>query len=269
MAMMAAPTRASSVVDDLARALPSIDLTELMARAELQTRYDTKYIVYPSVLRRLLLAESDDLEVLEIGGRRQFAYSSTYFDTPDLRTYRDHVQGRRRRYKVRTRSYVDSASCALEVKLSGIAGASAVTDKHRAPHPFASATVLTDPAREVVSQILSSSGLAMPADLCPSVTTSYRRTTFVGRQRPIRLTVDADLDCHLASRRHESLRDRVLIEVKSESPRDPLVGVLRRLGARPLSVSKYCVGAALLVPGVPTAPWRPVLRRHFGLTSPR
>jgi hypothetical protein len=46
--------------------------------------------------------------VLEIDGARSFAYDSTYFDTPDLDAYLLAATRRRRRFKVRTRTYVDS-----------------------------------------------------------------------------------------------------------------------------------------------------------------
>lgn len=44
---------------------------------------------------------------------------------------------------------------------------------------------------------------------------------------------------------------------------DPVLTTLRRLGARPVSVSKYCAGVALLHPEAPRARWAQVLREHF------
>ena len=69
--------------------------------------------------------------VLEIDGRREFTYRTTYFDTPDLRVFRDHQQRRRRRYKARSREYVDSGARMFEVKLKGARGR---TVKHRMPY---------------------------------------------------------------------------------------------------------------------------------------
>src|ERR671917_500574 len=74
------------------------------------------------------LAELDARAALEIDGRRAFAYRSTYFDTPDLDAFRDHIQQRRRRYKCRSREYLDSGHYAFEVKLKGLRGR---TVKHR------------------------------------------------------------------------------------------------------------------------------------------
>jgi len=43
----------------------------------------------------------------------------TYVDTPDLLTYRQHLQGRRRRYKVRTRAYLDSGGLHVRGQAQG------------------------------------------------------------------------------------------------------------------------------------------------------
>ncbi|WP_230854391.1 VTC domain-containing protein [Arthrobacter terrae] len=72
-----------------------------------------------------------DFRALEIGPRRVFEYESVYFDTPELEQFRAHRQGRRRRYKVRTRTYVDSGLCMFEVKFKGQRGQ---TVKHRMPY---------------------------------------------------------------------------------------------------------------------------------------
>ena len=68
--------------------------------------------------------------MLEISGIRSFRYESVYFDSPDLLTYRSHVQGRRKRFKVRSRSYMDTGECMFELKLKNRVG---TTVKSRIP----------------------------------------------------------------------------------------------------------------------------------------
>ena len=94
-------------------------LDEVSARVELLTRVDRKYFVPVETFREFTALLEDEFAVLDIDGRRMFGYESVYFDTPDLATYRAHLQGRRRRFKLRTRTYVDSGACMLEVKLKG------------------------------------------------------------------------------------------------------------------------------------------------------
>ena len=93
--------------------LAPVTLDELNAAAALQTRRDRKYVLTPDELGRLL-ADLPPARVLEIDGSRSFAYDSTYFDTPELDAYRLAATRRRRRFKVRTRTYVDTGSCFVE-----------------------------------------------------------------------------------------------------------------------------------------------------------
>lgn len=244
--------------------LRPIGLAELNQRAELQSRVDTKFIVFPSVLSRLVDQLGPELDVLEIDGRRQFRYDSTYFDTPHWRTYRDHLQRRRRRFKVRTRTYVDSNFSMFEIKLEGGRG---TTEKLRTPHPLEQASVLTDPARARLDEVLAQESIAPVDDLVVATRTAYRRVTLVGRDRPIRITVDTDLRCASGRGTVSALEDRLLLEVKTPRERDPALQALQRLGVRPVSVSKYCAGVALLHPELPRAPWAGTLRRHFAAAA--
>ncbi|MFD2349805.1 VTC domain-containing protein [Nonomuraea ferruginea] len=132
--------------------------------------------------------------MLEIGGRRQFRYTSTYFDTPDLLTFRQHRQQRRRRFKIRTRTYLDGGGRWLEVKLKDAGGG---TDKHRVPYDGAPAHALTPEALDYLSTTLATGlRLPRPAPLGPVLSTDYRRVTLVDRSGAARLTCDSGLVCH-------------------------------------------------------------------------
>src|SRR5262245_59343609 len=87
--------------------------------ADLQDRVDVKYVLPLATFETLLERLRNTHGVLEIAGRRRFAYRSTYFDTPELRVFRDHLQQRRLRYKCRSREYVDCDARFFEVKLKG------------------------------------------------------------------------------------------------------------------------------------------------------
>lgn len=89
------------------RLLPPIGLDALNAEAALQTRVDRKYVVPEAQAQELLATFTADVRVLEMDRCRCFAYDSVYFDTAGLDSYLLAARGRRRRYKVRTRTYVD------------------------------------------------------------------------------------------------------------------------------------------------------------------
>jgi hypothetical protein len=247
-------------IRDAARTVRPIGLADLVESAELLTRVDRKYFV-PAETFRLLIAELSSLRVLEIDGQRTFDYESVYFDTPNLLTYRAHLQRRRRRFKARTRTYVDSGLCMFEVKTVGARGA---TVKDRIKHPIADRAVLTDQAHEFLAQTLHRSyGQPVPPGLQPMLINLYRRTTFASPVEGSRLTCDVALSCHTP---HASMNDsgtHVLVESKSADGVGDADMMLLHLGVRPVSVSKYGLGIAALHPEVPSNPWHAILKRYF------
>ncbi|MEQ4723039.1 polyphosphate polymerase domain-containing protein [Nonomuraea sp. B19D2] len=227
---------------------------------ELMSRVDSKYIVTAAAFVRLAAELGDRFAVLRIGGRRQFRYTSTYFDTPDLLTFQQHRQDRRRRFKLRTRTYLDGGGQWLELKLSGARGS---TDKRRIPYDDAPAQTLTTKAMDFVSDtLISELRLRAPDTLGPVLSTDYKRVTLVDRTGMARLTCDTGLFFRNAERVAPARRDLVLLESKSADGKAVVDRVLRRMGVRAVSMSKYCIAIAALHDR-PANRWRPVLRRYL------
>lgn len=259
--------------------LAPVTLDELNDAAALQTRRDRKYVLTPDELVDLLSA-LPPARVLEIGGARSFAYESTYFDTPDLDAYHLAAMRRRRRFKVRTRTYVDSGSCFVEVKTRAGRG---TTVKERQPHDDADELGV---ARAFVSARLADAGAPSAPVLAPTLRSRYRRTTLL--LDDARVTLDTGLVWELlvpdgagphagrhvdpagpAVRRSAAIGDRVVVETKTAAGSGPssVDRLLWRAGHRPDRISKYATGLALLVPVLPDAPWRRLVRRRLGLPT--
>ena len=244
--------------------LPSIGLDEVLARAELLNRNDRKYLVPYTTFERFLAGMRDRLSVLQIDGVRRFRYTSIYFDTPSLLTYHQHLQRRRRRYKIRTRTYVDTSTCMLEVKMKGHRDA---TDKRRISWPARLAGQLTSDGERFAASVLNHElGLPLPR-LERTLRIDYQRTTLVSVDGAARYTCDTGI--RFVGRRGsaDGPSDHVLIEVKSAGSKDPAHRLLWRLGVRPVQMSKYPVAVALLWPGIRANPWSRTIRRYFGVDS--
>ena len=254
------PERARSALDAVTAALPHTSLDDVLAVAALQTRVDRKYLVPAEDLPRLGCALAGTHRVLQIGNRRVFGYESVYFDTDGLALYRQHLQGRRRRYKVRTRTYLDTDATMFEVKLKGRRGQ---TVKQRLPYAVADRHVISPRARAFLDALLMAEYGEHAPELGASVTTTYSRATLVDLAGGSRLTLDVDLVCTGRTRR-AAPDGHVLVETKAVGRGGPADRVLAGLGLRALSVSKYCVGVALLHPDLPANPWHRTLCRHFG-----
>ncbi len=231
------------LTDDLVR----IDLDLLVNEAELLTRVDRKYVIPDTTLPHLFASLPCDASVLEIDGRRSSAYHSDYLDTPDHRSYLDAGRGRRRRWKVRTRTYADTGAAFLEVKTRGARGA---TVKERIPNQ----------ERENSVWLSDRIGHETVRRLTPTLETAYHRTTLYLPRSGSRATLDSNLAFHAA---HGSLRlaGHTVVETKTDGRASEVDRLLWTSGFRPVSLSKYGVGRAALDPRLPRLKWHNVLAR--------
>ena len=239
--------------------LDPISLTEVLAVAELQSRVDRKYLVTPDQFDEFIQACGDTLRVLEINGLRDFRYESIYFDTPGLAAYHRAATGRRARFKVRTRTYVDSNECMLEVKTRG---GRSETVKERMPYQVEHRERLEPQAETFVAQRIGPNGAA--GSLSPVLRTRYSRMTLVDPTEGTRVTCDARLLCTAPGGANAGMDTHVLVEVKSLGSATPVDRVLWAMGERPLPISKYCVGLAMVQPHLRANRWNRTLRRYFG-----
>lgn len=256
-----------------------ISLAELNEKAAMQTRIDRKYIVDAEYAAKVLATLPADAAVLEINGEREFAYDSVYFDTPDLESYRLGATGRRNRYKVRTRSYVDTGDTFLEVKTEG---ARSVTVKERIPYAPADRDRLNAEGRAYVAESLSKLTDWDPETFEPVVSTGYRRTTVflpASDENLVdsRMTIDTQLvwtplSSHAASRTNGIdvgktylAQGMVIIETKSGSAPSVADKHLWRAGIRPTKISKFATGMAALNPTLVSNKWNRTIARNIHL----
>ena len=81
----------------------------------------------------------------------------------------------------------------------------------------------------------------------PVIDLDFSRITLVNTDHKERITFDFNLNFEVNDR-SRSARELVIIELKRDSlgaPHSPVIRVLRKLSARPSSMSKYCVGMIL------------------------
>lgn len=259
---MSTATHSTTELSAVAHLAP-ISLDALNDVAELQTRTDRKYIVGPTELAELLRELPNSIRVLEIDGQRSFGYESTYFDTPDHASYRGAAHRRRQRWKVRVRSYETSPDAMLEVKTKDGRGH---TVKTRTGCGHGERHTLDRDARSFIANIIDEPSLS--GRLIPSLTTSYRRTTFVDLADASRVTVDRQLVCTGWTGRHASIGEQAIVETKSSGEPSATDRWLWSNGLRPTKVSKYCTGLAALQPELPHNKWHRVLERHWTVSGP-
>lgn len=247
----------SGLAEWLARFEPA-SLEDLEASAPLQRRHDAKFLVDVTDLGELLDVLVGRMRVLEVAGLRSTPYRTTYFDTPDLSCFRSHVQRRRRRYKVRTRTYADDLTM-LELKIKSLRG---LTVKHRWHHPDPDPAVLGEAARALVAaEVQTSYGWTLPTELLPSLQTEFRRTTLADLELGERVTIDLSLSVGSDGVRHALDPGVAVVECKTTHLHGPVLVAMARLGHYPAEISKYGVGITLLRSDRRGNEWLPALRR--------
>jgi hypothetical protein len=253
-----------SSTDQALAAFGSISLAGANELAELQTRIDRKYLVDEATLWELLDAMAPTLRVLDIDGDQSCEYRSTYFDTEDLALYRAAAQGRRERYKVRSRRYGETGPCFLEVKAKGRRG---VNIKSRISYCRSDHDAITAAGHDFVEAITGGQHLA--SALLPVLTTEYERSTLIDPASRTRLTFDRRLRCTGVSGGQidcgggEATLDAIVVETKSARAPSAADRWLWQHHVRPTKISKFCTGLAAIRPDLSANKWHRTLASHW------
>ena len=243
---------------DTVHSLPALTLDEVNEKAALQTRVDRKYVVQPQAWGNVLASLDGALSVLEIDGRRVFRYSSTYYDTSELDSFRDAARGRPHRYKVRTRHYLDTGSRAIEVKTRSASGATAKSRQWLEPGVPEGGGLLPPDAATFVEGFERIGNKART--LTEVLTTSYERVTLVTADA--RVTVDRRIAAADRTGRHLDYGDLLIVETKSAGGAGAVDRALWASRIRPARISKYCTSLAALHPDLPSNRWSRSIRRY-------
>lgn len=238
-----APTAGSDDVRRLLEQFEPVNLAEMDAVALLD-RTDTKYVMRTGQLYTALAAVRSGYRVLEIAGARVHPYRTLYFDTPDFAMYLRHHAGRPVHFKVRSRQYVDSRRSFLEVKVKG-------HRKRTSKRRLETGRLVTDLTPEAAGFV----GAHLPLDvqaLEPKLWTSFVRITLVSKHEPERLTLDLDLHFDRGHGRVLAVPGVAIAEVKQEgiNRQSDFVRQMRAMVIPSTGFSKYCVGTAMLYPGL-------------------
>jgi hypothetical protein len=246
-------------------AFAPIGLGELVDRAALMTRVDRKYVLPTSRLDDVLALLVPHAQVLEIEGIRDFGYASTYYDDEALTTYHLAAHGRRRRVKVRSRSYAEAGQSFVEVKTRGSRGTT-VKERLALVHRIGPWQGLPSDAVPFVQERVRDCGIDVAA-LRPTLHTAYRRSTLFLPGSGARVTVDSNLAWTVRDGRTLRVDDVVVLETKSGARPSLVDRQLWASGLRPSRISKYGTGLTVLDDRVRGNRWHPVVRRHLSACS--
>ncbi|MBA4303752.1 MAG: hypothetical protein C0424_05960 [Sphingobacteriaceae bacterium] len=223
---------------------------------ELLQRIDRKLAVHTSQLNTLLEVVAPFYRVLEVNGSQVNPYQTDYFDTADLNSYLSHHGGRTRRFKIRHRHYTLSDVAFWEVKARYAEGKSKKMrlSGHR-----------SEAASAAVADLIATHSPYRFSELEHSLRVGYERITLVHHYQYERVTLDTALWFESEGRRYD-LPGLAIVEIKQgKHQSSPMWEALRQRhwGAR--SVSKYCLGMALLHPGLKQNHFKPTITKLLAI----
>lgn len=211
---------------------------EEMDRVKLMNRVDTKFAFSTSNFLSFLPELIKHFSILEVEGTRTPRYESLYFDDVNFKMYLDHHNGRKNRFKIRYRKYVESNLSFLEIK-------------HKFKNRTNKRRIKVDeiPTTEIPSEHLLFINKILPSqlDLQPTMWNGFNRLTLVNKLENERLTLDFNLVFHWEDRKVE-LENLIIAELKQENANrnSAFYALMKKHCIRPYRLSKYCIGSIQL-----------------------
>lgn len=216
-----------------------------MDRVKLLNRVDTKYVFQTSILASVLDELKEFYYVLEVKNKRTNNYRTLYYDTDNLSLYTFHQNGKLNRTKIRFREYVDSKLNFLEIKFKTNKGRT-VKDRIKID---AIETALSDNSQNFIDENSRLSSNSLQAALW----NTFTRITLTHKTIDERLTIDLNLAFKHADTNEETGIPHIIIaELKQgkANVNSDFVKVIKKYQIRPMGMSKYCIGTALLNKGL-------------------
>ena len=212
-----------------------------MDRVKLLNRVDTKYVFDYNTLLKALKEIKEFYFVLEIDNKRTNSYQTLYYDTENFDSYIKHQNGKLNRTKIRFRKYIESDLNFLEIKFKN--------NKSRT----LKSRIKTDDIETVLSEkstnFINDNSFLDAKSLQASLWNSFTRITLTHKTINERLTIDLDLAFKHHSTNEETGIPHIVIAELKQGKADvssDFVRIIRKNHVRPMGMSKYCIGTALL-----------------------
>lgn len=231
-------------MQDLSSILSSFSPISLeeMDHVKLLDRIDTKFMIHEEQLPEYLAAVNTEYSLLRIKGELVHPYETLYFDTPDYNLYKMHHNGRRNRFKLRCRKYVNSGIVYFEIKSK--------TNTHRTIKKRMRVENIPETLGNKLNQYINEHTTGNFHDFVPVLRVFFDRLTLVNKQANERLTIDLNLRYQ-----HDGIEKKIekiaIVEVKQEKHSiSPFRQLMKKRRQQNNYLSKYCLGLICLIKGI-------------------
>lgn len=231
-------------MNDLAATLSNFNPISLeeMDHVKLLDRIDTKFVIHEDQLIDFLLAIATQYNMLVIGGQSLHPYETLYFDTPSFHLYQMHHNGKRNRYKLRCRKYINSGISFFEIK-----------SKTNTSRTIKNRIQIENIPEKLNAPLNKFIGEHTPDTLhgfVPALRVYFDRLTLVNKNANERLTFDLNLR-YKCNGFDKQIQKIVIVEVKQEKHSLSPFRELMKVNRQPKNyLSKYCLGLTYMNKGL-------------------
>ncbi len=229
------------MLNELRSLVGGFEVTRLedMKQIAFNERIDIKYFFSLKLLPWLISEIEHEYRILKVEETIIQPYKTVYYDTPELKLYLDHHNGKLNRYKLRKRLYIANNISFAEIKFKSNKG---ITFKKRVSTDR-NLEVLTDEDRAFFGKNTNLS----ENELHPQATNYFNRITLVNKSEKERITMDFNLRLE-RNGTEANLGNLVIAEVKKHrtEPVTLIETKLNELGIKSSSFSKYCTAIAMI-----------------------
>ncbi len=212
-----------------------------MGNQKLLNRVDTKFLFDAAYLPQLLEEVQSEYSVLEINETTLQPYQTLYFDTPEFDNYFDHHNGKRPRFKIRMRKYLNSKDTFLEIKEKDNKNR---TKKSRL-EIMDITTELSPEHYQFIREVYKPGFMPLKA----VIWNRYNRLTLVNKNSLERVTIDLNYNA-FNQNGYISWGKFAIAEIKQDKRalNSKFFQAAKSRYFKPVRFSKYCVSMALLTP---------------------
>ena len=223
---------------------------EELDEQRLQDRVDTKFLFDAESLPMILAEVQQDYAILEIKESTLQPYLTLYFDTLNFNNYFDHHNGKRPRFKIRMRKYMNSGNSYLEIK-----------EKDNKDRTIKTRMEIRDINNRLTPeqyQFVSQSYGPGLVPLKPVIWNRYNRMTLVNKHSLERVTIDLNFSAYNQNG-FISWNPFAIAEIKqdSRSLNTRFYQALKDRSIKPVNFSKYCISMAILTPQLKANKFKP------------
>lgn len=198
---------------------------------------ESKFILSAKKLKNVLEEIKDDYYVLQIKSKRIFKYTNEYYDTEDFQMYMAYHNGSGSRYLIRNNEIKGIKNTSFEIKYESNKGE--VSKKKQKLKNIANSDVLNELVQENTP--------FNPDILQKKLKNKFYRIVLVHKKNKEKISIDLNLKLSNLKQKVK-LPYLAIVEVKQEkfSLYSDFMLSLRKHNVQRTSLSKYCIGVALL-----------------------